>query len=162
MLKINKNESTMEERMFNSDIVNGLKVARQQLNDLLDNKEEKGNSWVDIKGKPYLKVATLFRVLRDNFAHNLVLKTKVVHDCEHRVVINASLTKLDGGFLASGIAERFKDPKSKNPQQSRAIECCQTAAWGRAIKNLFAVGYDIATSDEIDQSITNNIAEEIV
>jgi len=162
MINVNHRETTAEDRQVNSNIEYNLDKARDQLNDLLKNKDEKGKSWVDIKGKPYLKVATLLRVLRDVFKHNLILRTKVVHDCEHRVVMMATLRKLDDSFLSSGMAERFKDSKSSNPHQSRAVECCQTAAWGRAIKSLLAVGYDIATADEIDLSITNNIEEEIV
>ena len=158
----NHRESNAEERQVDYNIENNLDEARKQLENLLKNQSEKGKSWVDIKGKPYLKVATLLRVLRDVFKHTLILRTKVVHDCEHRIVMMATLRKLDNGFLASGMAERFKDSKSSNPHQSRAVECCQTAAWGRAIKSLFAVGYDIATADEIDLSITNKIEEEIV
>ena len=162
MINVNHRETTAEDRQINSSLEYDLDEARKQLNDLLKNQSEKGKSWVDIKGKPYLKVATLLRVLRDVFKHNLILRTKVVHDCEHRVVMMATLRKLDNSFLASGMAERFKNPKSNNPHQSRAVECCQTAAWGRAIKSLFAVGHDIATADEIDLSVTNNIEEEIV
>ena len=162
MINVNHRETTAEDRQVNSDIEYNLDKAREQLNDLLKNQSEKGKSWVDIKGKPYLKVATLLRVLRDVFKHNLILRTKVVHDCEHRVVMMATLRKLDNSFLSSGMAERFKNPKSNNPHQSRAVECCQTAAWGRAIKSLFAVGHDIATADDIDLSVTNNIEEEIV
>ena len=158
----NHRESTAEERQVDSDIEYNLDKAREQLNNLLKNQDEKGKSWVDIKGKPYLKVATLLRVLRDVFKHNLIIRTKVVHDSENRIVMMATLRKLDNSFLASGMAERFKDPKSNNPHQSRAAECCQTAAWGRAIKSLFAVGDDIATADEIDLNITDNIEEEIV
>ena len=40
-----------------------LSVAREQLTDLLNQDAEKSKSWVEIKGKRYLKVATLFRVL---------------------------------------------------------------------------------------------------
>ena len=160
--KAKRRESNAEERSINFEIEEGLDVARKKLDDLLKNQNEKGKSWVNIKGNPYLKVATLFRVLRDVFKHNLILRTKVVHDCEHRVVMMATLRKLDNSFLASGMAERFKNPKSNNPHFSRATECCQTAAWGRAIKSLFSVGYDIATSDEIDLNTTNNIEEEIV
>ena len=162
MINVNHRETTAEDRQINSSLEYDLDEARKQLNDLLKNQSEKGKSWVDIKGKPYLKVATLLRVLRDVFKHNLILRTKVVHDCEHRVVMMATLRKLDNSFLSSGMAERFKDSKSSNPHQSRAVECCQTAAWGRAIKSLFAVGHDIATADEIDLSITNKIEEEIV
>ena len=162
MINVNHRETTAEDRQINSSLEYDLDEARKQLNDLLKNQSEKGKSWVDIKGKPYLKVATLLRVLRDVFKHNLILRTKVVHDCEHRVLMMATLRKLDDSFLSSGMAERFKDSKSNNPHQSRAVECCQTAAWGRAIKSLFAVGHDIATADEIDLSVTNNIEEEIV
>ena len=162
MINVNHRETTAEERSIDWNIEENLAVVRKQLDGLLKNQEEKGKSWVDIKGKPYLKVATLLRVLRDVFKHNLIIRTKVVHDSENRIVMMATLRKLDNSFLASGIAERFKDPKSNNPHQSRAAECCQTAAWGRAIKSLFAVGHDIATADEIDLSITNNIEEEIV
>ena len=162
MINVNHRETTAEERSIDWNIEENLAVVRKQLDGLLKNQEEKGKSWVDIKGKPYLKVATLLRVLRDVFKHNLIIRTKVVHDSENRIVMMATLRKLDNSFLASGIAERFKDPKSNNPHQSRAAECCQTAAWGRAIKSLFAVGDDIATADEIDLNITDNIEEEIV
>jgi len=160
--QVKRRESNAEERQIDSDIEYNLDKAREQLNDLLKNKDEKGKSWVDIKGNPYLKVATLFRVLRDVFKHNLRLKTKVVYDGADRIVISAMVSDLTGRTLASGIAERWKNPKSNNPHFSRATECCQTAAWGRAIKSLFSVGYDIATSDEIDLNTTNNIEEEIV
>ena len=162
MISVNHRETTAEDRQINSDIEYNLDEARKQLNDLLKNQSEKGKSWVDIKGNPYLKVATLFRVLRDVFKHNLRLKTKVVYDGADRIVISAMVSDLTGRTLASGIAERWKNPKSNNPHFSRATECCQTAAWGRAIKSLFSVGYDIATSDEIDLNTTNNIEEEIV
>ena len=157
-----RRESNAEERSINYTIEEGLGIARKQLDDLLKNQDEKGKSWVDIKGNPYLKVATLFRVLRDVFKHNLRLKTKVVYDGADRIVIITTICDLMGRTLASGIAERWKNPKSNNPHFSRATECCQTAAWGRAIKSLFSVGYDIATSDEIDLNTTNNIEEEIV
>jgi hypothetical protein len=160
--KAKRRESNAEERSINFEIEEGLDVARKKLDDLLKNQNEKGKSWVNIKGNPYLKVATLFRVLRDVFKHNLILRTKVVHDCEHRVVMMATLRKLDNSFLASGMAERFKNPKSNNPHFSRATECCQTAAWGRAIKSLLAVGTEQATADEFGVNITNNIEEEIV
>tara|TARA_Y100000310_G_scaffold138590_1_gene137572 strand:- start:226 stop:729 length:504 start_codon:yes stop_codon:yes gene_type:complete len=163
--QVKRRESNAEERQIDSDIEYNLDEARKKLDDLLKNKDEKGKSWVFIKKKSYLKVATLLKVLRDVFKHNLILKTKVVHDCEHRIVIMATLRKLDNSFLSSGIAERFKDQKSSNPHQSRAVECCQTAAWGRAIKSLLAVGTEQATADEFGVNLkeeTENIEEEIV
>ena len=53
-----------------------------------------------------------------------------------------------------------KNPKSSNMQSARAVECCQTAAWGRCIKSLLAFGDDISTADEIDKTISD-INEEI-
>jgi len=138
-----------------------LSVAREQLTDLLNKDSEKSKSWVEIKGKRYLKVATLFVVLRDVFGHNLIVDSKVEHDCEHRVIIEATLSHKNGGFLSSGLAERYKDSKSSNVQKQRAIECCQTAAWGRCIKSLLAVGNDISTADEIDRSIVSDINQQI-
>ena len=90
------------------------------------------------------------------FNHHLILKSEIKHDCEHRVIIEATLFHKRGFFLSSGLAERWKEPKSTNMQKSKAIECCQTAAWGRCIKSLLAVGYDISTADEIDRSIVSN------
>ena len=54
MINVNHRETTAEDRQVNSDIEYNLDKAREQLNDLLKNKDEKGKSWVDIKGKPYL------------------------------------------------------------------------------------------------------------
>ena len=127
--------------------------GRKELLDILANEKEKNMSWVDIKGKQYLTVATLMQVLRDKFAHSLVLKTDIKHDCEHRVVIEASLYHKSGFFVSSGLAERRKDHTSRNVQLARAVECCQTAAWGRCLKSLFAVGNVVATADEITPEV---------
>ena len=147
-----------EERLRDGLLQEQISQARIELIRLLQNDEESGRSWVAIpKGSNnrYLKVATLKRVLRDKFNHTLILESEIKHDCEHRVIIEATLSHKNGGFLSSGLAERWKDPKSNNVQKQRAIECCQTAAWGRCIKSLLAVGYDISTADEIDRSISD-------
>ena len=143
-------------RMQDDVIREFINQGRKELIDILANEKEKNMSWVDIKGKRYLTVATLMKVLRDKFAHSLTLKTDIKHDCEHRVVIEASLYHKSGFFISSGLAERKKDHTSRNVQLARAVECCQTAAWGRCLKSLFAVGNDISTADEIDRSIVSD------
>ena len=153
-----------EERLRDGLLQELISQARIELIRLLQNDKESGKSWVAIpKGSNnrYLKVATLKRVLRDKFNHTLILESEIKHDCEHRVIIEATLSHKNGGFLSSGLAERYKDSKSSNVQKQRAIECCQTAAWGRCIKSLLAVGYDISTADEIDRSIESDINKQI-
>ena len=138
--------------------------GRIELIRLLQNDKESGKSWVAIpKGSNnrYLKVATLKRVLRDKFNHTLILTSEIKHDCEHRVIIEATLSHRHLGFLSSGLAERWKNPKSSNIQSARAVECCQTAAWGRCIKSLLAFGNDISTADEIDRSIVSDSNSDI-
>jgi len=141
------------ERLRDDWIRELINQGRKELIDILGNKKLKNMSWVDIKGKQYLTVATLMQVLRDKFAHSLVLKTDIKHDCEHRVVIEASLYHKSGFFISSGLAERRKDHTSRNVQLARAVECCQTAAWGRCLKSLFAVGNVVATADEITPEV---------
>ena len=148
-------ETTSAERLLDGTIQEYIVRSRRELLDLLANDEEKGMSWIDIKGKRYLTVATLMKVLRDNFAHSLILKSEIKHDCEHRVVIEASLFHKKGFFVSSGLAERSKNSNSRNVQEKRAIECCQTAAWGRCLKSLFAVGNVVATADEISPELEN-------
>ena len=153
-----------EEKLRDGLLQEQISQARIELIKLLQDNQESGRSWVAIpKGSNnrYLKVATLKRVLRDKFNHTLILTSEIKHDCEHRVIIEATLSHKNGGFLSSGLAERYKDSKSSNVQKQRAIECCQTAAWGRCIKSLLAVGYDISTADEIDRSIVSDINKEI-
>ena len=153
-----------EEKLRDGLLQEQISQGRIELIRLLQNDKESGKSWVAIpKGSNnrYLKVATLKRVLRDKFNHTLILESEIKHDCEHRVIIEATLSHKNGGFLSSGLAERYKDSKSSNVQKQRAIECCQTAAWGRCIKSLLAVGYDISTADEIDRSIVSDINKEI-
>ena len=153
-----------EEKLRDGLLQEQISQSRIKLIELLQDNKESGKSWVAIpKGSNnrYLKVATLKRVLRDKFNHHLILKSEIKHDCEHRVIIEATLSHKNGGFLSSGLAERWKDPKSSNVQKQRAIECCQTAAWGRCIKSLFAVGNDISTADEIDRSTVSDINKEI-
>ena len=148
-----------EEKLRDGLLQEQISQGRIELIRLLQNDKESGRSWVAIpKGSNnrYLKVATLKRVLRDKFNHTLILESEIKHDCEHRVIIEATLSHKNGGFLSSGLAERYKDSKSSNVQKQRAIECCQTAAWGRCIKSLLAVGYDISTADEIDRSIVSS------
>ena len=154
-MKINY-ESTSAERMYDEYLKEFIIQARLKLQEILKDNKQNGISWVAIpknSDNRYLKVATLKRVLRDKFNHTLILKSDIKHDCEHRVIIEATLSDKRGNFLSSGLAERWKDPKSSNVQKQRAIECCQTAAWGRCIKSLLAVGNDISTADEIDRSI---------
>ena len=153
-----------EERLRDGLLQDQISQARIELIKLLQDNQESGKSWVAIpKGSNnrYLKVATLKRVLRDKFNHTLILESEIKHDCEHRVIIEATLSHKNGGFLSSGLAERYKDSKSSNVQKQRAIECCQTAAWGRCIKSLLAVGYDISTADEIDRTIESDINKQI-
>ena len=157
-------EVSAEEKLRDSLLQELISQSRIKLIELLQDNKESGKSWVAIpKGSNnrYLKVATLKRVLRDKFNHTLILESEIKHDCEHRVIIEATLSHKNGGFLSSGLAERWKDPKSSNVQKQRAIECCQTAAWGRCIKSLFAVGNDISTADEIDRSNVSDINKEI-
>ena len=146
-------ESTSAERMCDELLKEFIVQGRLKLNQLLADDKEVNKSWINIKGKRYLTVATLMKVLRDKFNHHLILKSQIKHDCEHRVIIEATLSDKRGNFLSSGLAERWKDSKSKNIQSARAVECCQTAAWGRCIKSLLAFGNDISTADEIDRSI---------
>ena len=157
-------EVSAEEKLRDGLLQELISQSRIKLIELLQDNKESGKSWVAIpKGSNnrYLKVATLKRVLRDKFNHTLILTSEIKHDCEHRVIIEATLSHKNGGFLSSGLAERYKDSKSSNVQKQRAIECCQTAAWGRCIKSLLAVGYDISTADEIDRSIVSDINKEI-
>ena len=144
---------TTAERLRDDVIREFINQGRKELIDILADEKQEGMSWVNIKGKRYLTVATLMSVLRDKFAHSLTLKTDIKHDCEHRVVIEASLYHKSGFFVASGLAERRKDHTSRNVQLARAVECCQTAAWGRCLKSLFAVGNVVATADEITSEI---------
>ena len=153
-----------EEKLRDGLLQEQISQARIELIRLLQNDQESGKSWVAIpKGSNnrYLKVATLKRVLRDKFNHTLILTSEIKHDCEHRVIIEATLSHKNGGFLSSGLAERYKDSKSSNVQKQRAIECCQTAAWGRCIKSLLAFGNDISTADEIDRSIVSDSNSDI-
>ena len=154
-------ESTSAERMCDELLKEFIVQGRLKLNQLLADDKEVNKSWINIKGKRYLTVATLMKVLRDKFNHHLILKSEIKHDCEHRVIIEATLFHKRGFFLSSGLAERWKDPKSTNMQKSKAIECCQTAAWGRCIKSLFAVGNVVATADEIDRYNETDISKEI-
>ena len=157
-MKINY-ESTSAERMYDEFLKELIIQARLKLQEILKDNKENGISWVAIpknSDNRYLKAATLKRVLRDKLNHHLILKSQIKHDCEHRVIIEATLSDKRGNFLSSGLAERWKDSKSKNIQSARAVECCQTAAWARCIKSLLSVGNDISTADEIDRSIVSD------
>ena len=159
---MDSSETRSAERNLDETMKHFIATSRRELLDLLANDKEKSLSWIDIRGKRYLTVATLMKVLRDKFAHSLTLKTDIKHDCEHRVVIEASLYHKSGFFVSSGLAERRKDHTSKNVQLARAVECCQTAAWGRCLKSLFAVGNVVATADEITPEVGHINMNEII
>ena len=152
---MDSSEITSAERTLDDTIRHLIVESRVELLKLLGDDKENGMSWIDIRGKRYLTVATLLKVLRENFAHTLILKSEIKHDCEHRVVIEASLFHKKGFFVSSGLAERSKDSNSRDMQKKRAVECCQTAAWGRCLKSLFAVGNVVATADEITPELEN-------
>ena len=148
-----------DEKVLNDVLIQQMTQAMLELEKILKDDKQRGTSWSAIPPKSnnrYIKVATLKRVSRDKFNHHLILKSQIKHDCEHRVIIEATLSDKRGNFLSSGLAERWKDSKSKNIQSARAVECCQTAAWARCIKSLLAVGNDISTADEIDRSIVSD------
>ena len=150
-----------DEKVLNDFLIEKIAQAMEELNKLLKDDTQRGISWDAIPPKStqfkrYIKVATLKRVLRLKLGHHVMLKSEIKHDCEHRVVIQATLSHRHLGFLSSGLAERWKNPKSSNMQSARAVECCQTAAWGRCIKSLLAFGNDISTADEIDRSIVSD------
>ena len=152
------NPISTDEKVLNDYLIEKITLAKLELEQILKDDKQKGKSWSAIppsSNNRYIKVATLKRVLRLKFGHNVMLESKIKHDCEHRVMIEATLSHRHLGFLSSGLAERWKNPKSSNIQSARAVECCQTAAWGRCIKSLLAVGYDISTADEIDRSTSN-------
>ena len=149
-----------DEKVLNDVLIQQMTQAMLELEKILKDDKQRGTSWSAIPPKSnnrYIKVATLKRVLRLKFGHNVMLESKIKHDCEHRVMIEATLSHRHLGFLSSGLAERWKNPKSSNIQSARAVECCQTAAWGRCIKSLLAFGNDISTADEIDRSIVSDI-----
>ena len=151
------------EKVMNDFLIGKMAQAMKELENILKDDKQRGTSWSAIPPKSnnrYIKVATLKRVLRLKLGHHVMLKSEIKHDCEHRVVIQATLSHRHLGFLSSGLAERWKNPKSSNIQSARAVECCQTAAWGRCIKSLLAFGNDISTADEIDKTISD-INEEI-
>ena len=155
-----------DEKVLNDVLIQQMAQAMGELDKILKDDTQRGISWSAIPPKStqfkrYIKVATLKRVLRNKFGHNVMLTSEIKHDCEHRVVIQATLSHRHLGFLSSGLAERWKNPKSSNIQSARAVECCQTAAWGRCIKSLLAFGDDISTADEIDKSIESDINKEI-
>ena len=155
-----------DEKVLNDVLIQQMTQAMEELSKILKDDTKKGISWDAIPPKStqfkrYIKVATLKRVLRNKFGHNVMLTSEIKHDCEHRVVIQATLSHRHLGFLSSGLAERWKNPKSSNMQSARAVECCQTAAWGRCIKSLLAFGDDISTADEIDKSIESDLNKEI-
>ena len=153
-----------DEKVLNDVVIQQMTQAMLELEKILKDDKQRGTSWSAIPPKSnnrYIKVATLKRVLRNKFGHNVMLTSEIKHDCEHRVVIQATLSHSHFGFLSSGLAERWKDSKSKNIQSARAVECCQTAAWARCIKSLLAVGNDISTADEIDRSIVSDSNSDI-
>ena len=152
-----------DEKVLNDFLIGKMAQAMKELENILKDDKQRGTSWSAIPPKSnnrYIKVATLKRVLRLKLGHHVMLKSEIKHDCEHRVVIQATLSHRHLGFLSSGLAERWKNPKSSNIQSARAVECCQTDAWGRCIKSLLAFGNDISTADEIDKTISD-INEEI-
>ena len=147
-----------DEKVLNNYLIEKVSQAIVELNEIIKDDKQKGISWNAIppnseQFKRYIKVATLKRVLRHKLGHHVMLKSEIKHDCEHRVVIQATLSHRHLGFLSSGLAERWKNPKSSHMQSARAVECCQTAAWGRCLKSLFAVGNVVATADEITSEI---------
>ena len=155
-----------DEKVLNDVLIQQMAQAMGELDKILKDDTQRGISWDAIPPKStqfkrYIKVATLKRVLRNKFGHNVMLTSEIKHDCEHRVVIQATLSHRHLGFLSSGLAERWKNPKSSNIQSARAVECCQTAAWGRCIKSLLAFGNDISTADEIDRSIVSDSNSDI-
>ena len=77
---MDSSETTSAERLLDGVMEEFIARSRIELLKLLGDDKEKGMSWIDIRGKRYLTVATLLKILRDNFKHHLILKSEIKHD----------------------------------------------------------------------------------
>ena len=100
---------------------------------------------VKIHGKDYMEVKDRLQIFRTQYP-NHCLVTEIHNLTEDRVVMKASVIKVDGEFqvvVATGFA--FEDKGSTTINKTSFIENCETSAWGRALAN-FGIGLDTAVS----------------
>ena len=142
-----------------------LESAREELNKLLEKKDQQNISWVlGDTGKKYFTVPTLVKVLRNHFGIDLTLRPKKVEDIENYIHIEYGLYFRDSISdkdieLSCGSSRKPKNLKAGDIVGTNTIECAETAAIGRCLKFFFGVNSDLANDEEIKYSkgISNNL-----
>ena len=142
-----------------------LSQAREELNELLEKKDQKGISWVlGDSGKKYFTVPTLVKTLRNIFGLDLTLKPKKIEDIENYVHVEYGLYFRDSISdkyieLSCGSSRKPKHLKAGDIVGTNTIECAETAAIGRCLKFFFGVNSDLANDEEIKYSkgLSNNL-----
>ena len=142
-----------------------LSQAREELNELLEKKDQKGISWVlGDSGKKYFTVPTLVKTLRNIFGLDLTLKPKKIEDIENYVHVEYGLYFRDSISdkyieLSCGSSRKPKNLKAGDIVGTNTIECAETAAIGRCLKFFFGVNSDLANDEEIKYSkgLSNNL-----
>ena len=114
-----------------------LSQAREELNELLEKKDQKGISWVlGDSGKKYFTVPTLVKTLRNIFGLDLTLKPKKIEDIENYVHVEYGLYFRDSISdkyieLSCGSSRKPKNLKAGDIVGTNTTECAETAAIGR-------------------------------
>jgi hypothetical protein len=142
-----------------------LESARDDLNKLLEKKDQQGISWVlGDSGKKYFTVPTPVKPLRNHFGLDLTLRPKRVEDIENYVHVEYGLYFRDSISdkyieLSCGSSRKPKNLKAGDIVGTNTIECAETAAIGRCLKFFFGVNSDLANDEEIKYSkgLSNNL-----
>ena len=129
----------------------------------MDNKNDKLikaiNDWkkstdgaaVQIHGKKYSLVSTRVAVARRNLGSSLDLKSTVIHHDDKRVIVQVD-AYIDGKHVSSGLGEEYRSANFIN--KTSALEVAETSAAGRSLAFLNFCDDDIASAEEVSNSIS--------
>lgn len=107
---------------------------------------------IDIKGKSYTQISTRILVFRKYYP-DASITTKILHDDEKRVVVQATII-INDKIVSTGLSEEFRNEGFIN--QSSALENGETSAIGRALAGLSLMGgSEYASSFEVANAIAN-------
>jgi len=111
---------------------------------------------VEIKGKPYMKVAPRIALLTDVFGAEKRFLSTIEQNDDKKVAIKSEFQiKVQGAWetIGDGLAEEYRSKNHINANS--ALENCQTSAIGRAMSSAGMTGSEFSSAEEVVNAIND-------
>mgnify|MGYP003151512696 CR=1 FL=1 len=117
-----------------------------------DFKNSLAGQTIKIHNRDYATVAMRLAIARRNLGSSLDLKSTIIFHDDKRVIVQCD-AYLKNEHVATGLAEEYRNASRIN--QTSALECCESSAWGRCLANLGLTNDQVASAEELSNALIN-------